>query len=320
MTRLVLVLALLGHALLGCGSSARTIAADEREQQRGFAAALAEVDRRLADAQALARERDRWPDHELVAQLYIERARLSGAVEDWAAASRTLETAFSLAPAGSGPILTRAELDLSLHQLERAEAALAQLDQAAILTGSDRLRATVARAELAAQRDRLDVAAQAYAEAVSLGAEPGAYAAQLALLDRKQGRFDEALAKLEQARSESRNDRGRAWAMLQAGLVEWERGRPEAALAHYDAAAQQFPGWWLIDEHRAEALTALGRAEEAEAIYLSVVERTNGPEFMDALAKLALARNDPERARAWTDAAARERARRQALLPSARLH
>ncbi len=58
------------------------------------------------------------------------------------------------------------------------------------------------------------------------------------------------------------------------------------------------PGWWLIEEHIAESWALTGRTREAEALYLSIVERTGHPEFMDALARIAEAKGDTE-ASAW---------------------
>lgn len=311
---------LLCACMLACGcrrASTQHERTDEAAPLRDYAAALADIDRRLAEARRLARTRDRWPDHELVAQLLVSRARLTGCIDDWLAADRALEAAFAVAPAGGGPLLTRVELDLSLHQLERAEATLAKVEAAPLRTRADDIRVAVARGELAAQRGQLDEAAAAYRRALELGADSGESESRLALVDRRAQRPDEALAKLDVALSRTRDERGRAWLQLQAGLVEWGRERPEAALRHYDAAERSLPGWWLVAEHRAEALAALGRSDEAEAIYRDVIESTGHPEFMDALGELLLARGRTDEAQTWFDAAAREHERRLALLPRA---
>lgn len=312
------MLVLIGGAI-GCRSSASDPAVEQQaveQQVDGYAQALAEIDRQIEDAQALARERDNWADHELVASLVIQRARLSGKIEDWVRADETLEHAFTRAPAGGGPVLARLELDLSLHRIEQAERRLIQAEAAPIQTLSHKVAVAVARGELAAQRGQLDAAREAFEYAEQLREDP-ANASRLALLARRQGNHDAALIGFQTARAGLQDGRGAAWTFLQEGLVEWDRGRAEAALAKYEAAEQVFPGWWLVTEHRAEALAALGQTERAEALYRSVIEQTGHPEFMDALGELLLARGDEAEARTWFTSARKEHERRLALLPDA---
>ena len=147
-----------------------------------YRAALEGLDAELDVARARADEIGGWSDHELVARLHRRRAQLSGAIEDWAAADRALDAAFSQAPEGGGPVFTRLELDLSLHRLDDAETRLAQAEAAPLRTGEQSIRLSLARGELAAQRGQLDGARVAYELAGRLGAAPEAVAAHLALL------------------------------------------------------------------------------------------------------------------------------------------
>jgi hypothetical protein len=89
-------------------------------------------------------------------QLLVQRARMTGAIEDWVAADETLAIAFEHGPKGGGPVLTALQLDLSLHRLERAEQRLQEAERAAIQLPSHKAAVEVARDELAAQRGRLD--------------------------------------------------------------------------------------------------------------------------------------------------------------------
>jgi tetratricopeptide (TPR) repeat protein len=307
------MLVLIGGAP-GCRSSASDPVVER--QVDGYAQALAEVDRRIEDAQALARERDDWADHELVASLFVQRARLTGAIEDWVRADETLELAFTRAPKGGGPVLSRLELDLSLHRLAQAEQRLKQAEAAPIQPLSHKVAVAVARGELAAQRGQLDAAREAFEHAQRLREDP-ANVSRLALLARRQGDHEAALVGFQTARAGVENGRGAAWTFLQEGLVEWDRERAEAALAKYEAAEQVFPGWWLVTEHRAEALVALGQTELAEQLYRAVIEQTGHPEFMDALGELLLARGDEAEAQTWFTSARQEHERRLALLPDA---
>lgn len=307
------MLVLIGQTF-GCRSSVTEVVVER--QVDGYDQALAELDRRIEQAQVLARERDNWADHELVASLVIQRARLSGAIEDWVRADETLDLAFTRAPAGGGPVLTRLELDLSLHRLAQAEQRLIQAEAAPIQPLSHKVAVAVGRGELAAQRGQLDAAREAFEHAQQLREDP-ANAGRIALLERRQGNAEAALTGFQTARAGLQDGRGAAWTFLQEGLVEWDRERPEAALAKYEAAEQVFPGWWLVTEHRAEALAALGQTERAEELYRAVIEQTGHPEFMDALGELLLARGDASEARTWFTSARNEHERRLVLLPEA---
>lgn len=312
--RMLIGLTCLVAGAIGCRSSASEPVVER--QVDGYAQALAQVDRRIADAQAIALERNDWANHELVASLLVQRARLTGAIEDWVRADETLDLAFTRAPAGGGPVLARLELDLSLHRLEQAEKRLIQAEAAPVQLLDHKVAVAVARGELAAQRGQLDVAREAFEHAQRLREDP-ANASRIALLDRRQGNFEAALVGFQTARVGLENGRGAAWTYLQEGLVEWDRERPEAALAKYEAAEQVFPGWWLVTEHRAEALVALGQTERAEALYRAVIDETGHPEFMDALGELLLARGDEAQAQTWFTSARREHERRLELLPDA---
>jgi tetratricopeptide (TPR) repeat protein len=314
---LPIMLVLIGKAI-GCRSSdtASDHGAVVEQQVDGYAEAVAEIDRQIEQAQLLARERDDWADHELVASLFVQRARLTGMIEDWVRADETLDLAFARAPAGGGPVLARLELDLSLHRLDQAAQRLVQAEAAPVQTLSHEVAVAIGRGELAAQRGQLDVAQAAYEHAEKLRPDP-ANAGRLALLARRRGDAEAARAGFQAARAGVSTGRGAAWTLLQEGLVEWDRERAEAALERYDAAEQAFPGWWLVTEHRAEALAALGQTERAEQLYRTVIEDTGHPEFMDALGELLLARGEEAEARTWFAAARKEHERRLALLPEA---
>jgi len=90
-----------------------------------------------------------------------------------------------------------------------------------------------------------------------------------------------------------------AWMHLQRGLMDLARGRYEDALAHYRESETWLRGYWLIDEHIAEVTLLLGKPEEAKALYLDIIERTNNPEFMDAMAGVLLEEGKKDEAAAY---------------------
>jgi len=76
------------------------------------------------------------------------------------------------------------------------------------------------------------------------------------------------------------------------------------ALDHYMDANEQLSGYYLVEEHIAEAWRRLGRTEEAYTLYLDIVTRTDAPEFMDALASIAATCGDLETSATWAREAA----------------
>ena len=72
----------------------------------------------------------------------------------------------------------------------------------------------------------------------------------------------------------------RATLELQRGLLDLEHERYAQAKEHYDRANTHFRGWYLVEEHLAEILCLLDRCDEAEAIYIDVISRTQSPELM----------------------------------------
>jgi hypothetical protein len=219
-----------------------------------YDAELRRIDEGLATAE----------DARRVYLLYL-RASLTGDFADYRAAEEAVED--------SGLLLVRANLFFKLHRLDAAKRDLAAI-------GGDR----ALEADIALQEGRYDEARRAYeklpprwenlARLAYVRAQGGDVAAADTLYERA---ADELTAK---------EMRDYAWIQLQRGVLQFDRGRPAKALAHYDRAAAAWSGWWLIDEHRAEALHALGRTEEAVALYRDVVARTRHPELISVLAAI----------------------------------
>jgi tetratricopeptide (TPR) repeat protein len=74
-----------------------------------------------------------------------------------------------------------------------------------------------------------------------------------------------------------------------------DRGRYGEAEGWYQQADAVYPGWWLVEEHRAEIDALEGRTEQARVRYERVVAATDSPELMGALAGV-IEQNEPERA------------------------
>src|SRR5688500_11129003 len=86
-----------------------------------------------------------------------------------------------------------------------------------------------------------------------------------------------------------------AWLLLQRGRMDLERAQPDLALQRFRDADRLVSGWYLIEQHLAEALAVLGRTDEAEAQYRATLARrpeVDLPEVRDALATVLRAKGD----------------------------
>ncbi|MBX7079263.1 MAG: tetratricopeptide repeat protein [Nannocystaceae bacterium] len=253
-----------------------------------FADELAAWDELIASASARARTNASSPlAAEAVASAYMSRARLSGSYDDYAQAETWLQTAFAADPSGlHGPYLTRAQLDFTLHRLDRVDAdfALAQRGRHDdVATSGHRLFAAnlaLQRGDIAGCGTLLEQSIQLH-ESVGNQSAKGFYELGLGHVEASEAAYARALSLYH-----GRFREPKAWLHLQLGLSDLSRGRWDEALAHYQDAQAQLRGWWLVDEHIAEVLALQGKRDEAAALYLDIIARTDNPEFMDAMAEI----------------------------------
>lgn len=261
---------------------------------RSHGEAMKKADIAVANARSAATAHaDQWLMHEIHAAELLGRAQLSGSYDDYAAAQAALDSAFKVAVKGSGPHLMQASLDFSMHRLARAEAQLAATDAYAVPPDpGDRAEIAAMRGDIAFYRGQYQAALARYDEADAL--VPGASGFRRAIFAARTGDIDLADRYLVEAERAYRSPtpQTRAYMALQRGILDLDRGRLGAALAHFEQADQLFPGRWLIEEHIAEVLTLQGKTAKAEALYRAIVRRTGHPEFIDALAGIAEARGD----------------------------
>jgi len=230
-----------------------------------------------------------WVHIGRLAGLYSTRARLTGNYDDYALAEKSLDRAFETAAKGSGPFLARAQLNYTLHRLDRIEADLDQADKRIVKDKNIQSAHAGMRANLAFQRGQYTEAQSGFAQALELRKTP-TNLAQLALYYWKTGDYDRAESLYREADALYKGNAAepKAWLYLQMGLMDLDRGRYADALAHYQEAGQKMPGYWLVDEHIAEIKTLTGKTEEAKQLYIDIIARTGNPEFMDALAGIYL--------------------------------
>ncbi len=268
-----------------------------------FIQAIAELDQKITATRERADAQPKgWLVVEQIAGLYLARARLSGNYDDYTKAEQALVESFARAPAGAGPVLTRAALNSSMHRVDRVAADLDQMAASIMIDKPTQAVIVGMRGDVAMQRGEYELAGQQIAKALELDRNPttlsrralwlwqtGDYAAA-------ESHYRDALTSIP-----AKYPDAIAWIHLQLGLLDLDRGRYDDAFGHYRDGAEQLSGWWLLDEHIAEICVLTGRTSQAIEIYEAIVARTNKGEFMDALAELALARGDEAAAKSWIE-------------------
>jgi tetratricopeptide (TPR) repeat protein len=231
----------------------------------------------------------------LSAFLY-RRAMYHGDLDGIAAAIAQLDQAIALSPSNAGPWLLRARQSLSLHRFSQAQA---DLQQAAAL-GAQPSQLLGVRQEIDWYQGRYDAATTAIREAAAL--RPGLRTlARLAQLDYQLGRIDQAGITFAAARRQFRgtNPVVLAWLDVQHGILELETCDYPRAEAWFRRALRRAPGYVLAREHLAESLGRQGRSDEAIALYTDILQISDNPEFMGALALLLRQTGQPQAADHW---------------------
>jgi tetratricopeptide (TPR) repeat protein len=274
---------------------------------KAFEDALAEIDTEAVAVRARAEAQPKsWMVLEKLANLHLRRARLSGDYDDYAAAQDALLQAFERAVEGTGPVLTRASLDFTLHRLEPIEADLVTYEKLPVIDEGTRAHIAGMRGDVAFERGQYVRARELFEAALALSRTP-TLLAKLAYWHWRAGEFGEAEALYLEAFGlmPAKALESRAWVHLQLGLMDLERGRYDAAFAHYRDGTQILGGWWLLEEHIAEIAALKGMDAFALELYDDIIERTGKGEFLDAKAGLLARAGDQAGAQAAIEQAAK---------------
>ena len=214
--------------------------------------------------------------------VYADRARLTGGYDDYAKAEALLARLEPKFGRTDDFCLAEARLQYSLHRLAQAKAAL---DGCPRIAGSvEDLRI---RADIAFHTGRYKEAGTVYRALVNQVGTPQTYI-QLALYSAKTGAPGEAAAFMEAAEKRylGRSALQHSWFALQRGLIELDRGRYEEARALFALADERLPGYWLNEEHLAEAAGLMGDTATEKRLLQTVIRKTEAPEYLDALGAL----------------------------------
>ena len=284
-----------------------------------YADAMARTDLVITNAEAqVATASDQWLLHENVARNYVERARLSGNYDDYAAADAALKRAFAVARPGTGPHLVRAQLDFGMHRLAEAERYLTLIEGYAIPSLPDeRAEILGMRGDIAFYRGDLKTAINLYQEADRTS--PGTATLRRAIYAMKTGDFERAEIYFNQTLREARlpPPQLRAYIELQRGILDLERGNWPSAENWFRKADRTFPGYWLTQAHLVQMWALRGNVAQAEQGYRKIIARSQQPDVMDALAALYRFQGDAAASRQWAKRSGEVWARRLRQWPEA---
>ncbi len=287
---------------------------------RSFDAALQLADDGvLLGAERVARRPQDWIYQESLARALLGRARLTLSFDDLAAAGAALAVGKAEAIAGSGPMLTDAVYNFTVHRSAPIAADLAVVDGAAVpADAGDRAESTALKGDIAFYAGDYAGAIDRYRLAASIANGPGTMF-RIALWQKKTGKFDAALASFARAASMNtgRTPQFMANVYLQSGIVDLERGNWPAAEAWFRKADRAFPGYWLTEAHVAQMAALRGDMNATALAYRRILAHASQPDVMDALAAVYRAMGNAAESRKWAVRSAAIWEKRLQQLPEA---
>lgn len=306
--------------LLSCTTRPREEAVDKTSASAGaYLEAVDALDAQLRGAQQTADRQESWLRLSTLAGRQLELAKLTGDYAMYAAALGTCEHAFEIAREGSGPFVACAAVDLSMHRVAEAKRKLDYVLALHFVSGTDeRVAQHLMRADVAMQEGDYPKARESLASAREFGESYGLLLRQAQYLWQtgEPGEADELFVRALGSRNLPARDR--AWLELQRGLIAMDGAGYDEALTRFRAADALFGGWWLVEEHLAEALARTGDDDQARVIFQRLVERPDHhPEHLDALSALVEPR---EAARLRREAGDEHRARMEIAQAAAMGH
>ncbi len=231
--------------------------------------------------------------------LLYQRASIAGDLAQLSAVERAIEHAVPLLTHPGDLYLLKANVAFKLHRLADVEAALL-----AMPTAGNCIEASLLRADLDFQHGRYPEAEAGYIGAME-GERSWSGLARLAYFRGKTGDLEGADRLYRGAQDEltAKEMRSYAWLEVQRGFLAFSRGAYPNARFYYDRAEAAYPGYWLVDEYKAELLGAEGRYAEAIELFQWLAAANDRPDLLQAIAELCEVSGQPDAARYWQDRA-----------------
>jgi len=283
-----------------------------------YAEAIARADQDVAGArEALSLAPGEWTHGEVLALALMARWQLANDYVDLKEATGLLERGVADAPDPAGPMLAQAQLEITVHRLDRADAALARFGRSVVPLSAETASAATLAGDVASQRGDLSAAHDKFVQAAQIADSPGV-GLRGAVLAFRQGERATGKRALEALLARPRQPPALlAGLALQRATMAYAEGDWESAQGWTAAANRVFPGWWLGEAYAAQQFALAGHPDKAIRAYRAIAERTGRPEVMDALAHLLRIEGQGAASRAWAAKAAAGWESRAALFPEA---
>lgn len=265
---------------------------------RSYAQELDAADQAI---KAALQQIDQQPDNLVLVKetvlMLVERARLSGLPGDYRRATDLLARAAPSSVNTAKLCQAQARLHFAMHRLQAASTALA-----ACAGFMDSAEAAALAADIAFYSGQYPQAQRIYQGLLNQNAS-GSQFIRMAMFRWKTGALVEAGALLEAAERRYHGGEAstRAWIRLQRGLIAWDRGQLDEALALYRLADDAMPGWWLVDAQIAEVRRLQGDVAGARTLMERLAASGERPELMDELARLLREGPTPDAAKPWIE-------------------
>ena len=203
------------------------------------------------------------------------RSSLNGDLNELRPLEKLIDWAIECLGPAEDICLLKANLDFKLHRLAETKR---DLQLAPALAG--RREGRMILADVGFQEGRYREA-RAALEALAEEDATWDVLARIAHVEAKMGDAERADELYRRAEDEitAKEMRAFAWVELQRGLLDLSRGRIEEALDHYELADRAYSGYWLIAEHRGDAL-------ESPSHYERVLAQVDKPEVAQKLGEL----------------------------------
>ncbi|WP_037649057.1 tetratricopeptide repeat protein [Streptomyces flavidovirens] len=236
-----------------------------------------------ADLTALISDRESWlrahpeDDHSwaVLGSAYLERGRWTADPADFPRAEMALRHSLSVRPKANPD----AAVGLAALAHARGDHRTAKNRAEAVRKQSPR-RWTVYPVLIGAYAQLGDQKAAAEAVEKLEALRPGPAARRLAAeVYRDRGWREDAAATLADATALADSTAEKVTGLHRMGELAWERGEPEEALRHYEAALRADPRFGRARAGRARVMASLGRPADAETDYRTALTDTPLPEL-----------------------------------------
>lgn len=234
-----------------------------------------------------------WEGRAALGAAYIAQAAVTGDPTLYLRAEESIERSLDDHPndnlpatiAQSSLAAARHDFGLALEWGERADA---------LAPDNPSVKGVVGDALL--ELGRYDEAFATFQRMIDLRPDLPAYS-RISYARELQGDVDGAVEAMAAAESAAAGPSDAAFAAFQLGELEWNRGEPAAAEAHYQRALQLDPDAARSSAALARASFFAGDEEEAIDAYRAVVARLPLPQYVSELADLYTVTDQPDEAR-----------------------